>query len=192
MLITREFVFLHIPKTGGTFLRSVCAEHFPVVDEGIKHGGLRAIPERFRQLPRFTLVRNPWDWHVSFYAYMHESAPEPWLRDWCAGSFETFMRTPPMPIYRKRGIYMTNVIGTVGSLRSPAVDIGRTETLADDFLSFLRRHAIPEPPDLSAGLAGAPTNVSTRADYRIYYDDSLTELVANRCRPLIRRFGYEF
>ena len=29
MLITREFVFIHLPKTAGDFIRAICAAHFP-------------------------------------------------------------------------------------------------------------------------------------------------------------------
>lgn len=74
MLITTRFVFVHIPKTGGDFIRRVCDRHLPadwIVPTAIaKHGPDVEIPEQYRDLPRFALVRNPWDWHVSWYHYL--------------------------------------------------------------------------------------------------------------------------
>lgn len=74
MLITTRFVFVHIPKTGGDFIRRICLRHLPadsIVAHGIaKHGPDVEIPEEHRGLPRFALVRNPWDWHVSWYHYL--------------------------------------------------------------------------------------------------------------------------
>lgn len=74
MLITTRFVFVHIPKTGGDFIRRICHRHLPadwVVPTTIaKHGPDVEIPEQYGDLPRFALVRNPWDWHVSWYHYL--------------------------------------------------------------------------------------------------------------------------
>ena len=74
MLITPRFVFVHIPKTGGDFIRRICARHLPadwIVPTTIaKHGPDVEIPEEYRDLPRFALVRNPWDWHVSWFHYL--------------------------------------------------------------------------------------------------------------------------
>jgi len=74
VLITTRFVFVHIPKTGGDFIRRICSRHLPadwVVPNSIaKHGPDVEIPEEYRDLPRFALVRNPWDWHVSWYHYL--------------------------------------------------------------------------------------------------------------------------
>lgn len=73
MLITKHFVFIHTPKTGGTFIRDVCKANLPadwIVEHDVSgHAGVKLIPAAYRALPRFSLVRNPWDWYVSWYHY---------------------------------------------------------------------------------------------------------------------------
>ena len=72
MLLTDSFVFVHIPKTGGSFVRELCQQHMPqrLVESGLRHHAAdRLIPDGFRHLPRFAVVRNPWDWYVSWFFY---------------------------------------------------------------------------------------------------------------------------
>lgn len=86
MLITRHFIFLHLPKTGGTFLRKLCRNHLPdgwvvpkevLLEHGVagKHAEDSKIPEEYRGLPRYGVVRNPWDWYVSWYHHEREREP---------------------------------------------------------------------------------------------------------------------
>jgi len=73
MLIADDFVFLHIPKTGGTFVQRVISEHLPDVDIGLyTHTCYDDFPEDARHLPGFYVIRNPWDWYVSWVHYSTE------------------------------------------------------------------------------------------------------------------------
>jgi hypothetical protein len=110
VLITDRFVFVHVPKTGGDFIRRICLRHLPaeaiVAHQVAKHGPDTEIPAAYAALPRFALVRNPWDWHVSWYHYLmgagrpdeHRDrvrALNPWfveLSDGFAADFATTMR----------------------------------------------------------------------------------------------------
>ena len=71
MLITKHFVFIHFPKTGGVFFRRLCHDHLPsdwiVRDLERTHAGYDLIPEEYAHLPAITFIRNPWDWYVSWY-----------------------------------------------------------------------------------------------------------------------------
>ena len=90
MLITKHFVFLHMPKTGGSFVRQVCRRELPSDwllhnPESGFHVGHDAIPEEHRRLPVLCFVRNPWDWYVSWYhdrvqreVERHEQARAAW------------------------------------------------------------------------------------------------------------------
>ena len=73
MLITDRFVFVHVPKTGGDFIRRICLKHLPtagfVPHQIAKHGPDTEIPAPYDALPRFALVRNPWDYYVSWYSF---------------------------------------------------------------------------------------------------------------------------
>lgn len=71
MLVTPNFVFIHIPKTAGRFCRHQIVEHAgPVLFRGGLHGPIERLPEQFKQLPIIAFVRNPWDWYVSWFFHM--------------------------------------------------------------------------------------------------------------------------
>ena len=74
MLISNEFVFIHIPKTAGDFIKKVCqaqfGEDYFVSHDLKKHGSAGDLPPAYRSLPVFALVRSPWDWYVSWYHYL--------------------------------------------------------------------------------------------------------------------------
>lgn len=76
MIITEQFVFLHLPKTGGTFVRSVLEKvarrpgDLFLDDRTLpKHGGISCIPVLYRDRPILSAVRNPFDHLVSFFEF---------------------------------------------------------------------------------------------------------------------------
>jgi hypothetical protein len=74
MLIHDRFVFLHVPKTGGTFLRRILQQELPECRPlpdmpRSAHFGWDKIPPEAAGLPVLAFVRNPWDWYVSWYSF---------------------------------------------------------------------------------------------------------------------------
>lgn len=74
MLIHERFVFLHVPKTGGTFIRHALGQELPSCRAlpgmpGSAHWGWDRIPPEAADLPVLAFVRNPWDWYVSWYSF---------------------------------------------------------------------------------------------------------------------------
>ena len=84
MIATDRFVYIHQPKTGGTFVTKVLRElegelatrelrvrtpRTAFVRSKLKHGTCRDIPRALRGLPVWTTVRNPYDQYVSEYAF---------------------------------------------------------------------------------------------------------------------------
>jgi hypothetical protein len=72
VLITRKFIFVHIPKTAGKaiidFLIGIPHEDFtPFECWRIKHLHLRERYADNNHKQIFCTIRNPWDWHVSSY-----------------------------------------------------------------------------------------------------------------------------
>jgi hypothetical protein len=88
VLTTRYFVFIHVQKTGGKFIKSVCREHLPadwfVPNSRGDHAGIRQIPPECADLPAFASIRNPWDWYVSWYHFTRQR--ERWPADYDEGS----------------------------------------------------------------------------------------------------------
>ena len=84
MLITKDFVLLNYPKTGSTFSRRIirqvylddCEELlFPVaydwryIGPNTQHGTYMQIPEKHRNKPVLSIIRNPFDRYVSQYRF---------------------------------------------------------------------------------------------------------------------------
>ena len=75
MILSEHFVFLHLPKTGGSFVRELCTHYAPpawkvrLLDH---HPTIHDIPSEYANLPIFGFVRNPFDWYVSWYTYLRK------------------------------------------------------------------------------------------------------------------------
>lgn len=67
MIVTDYFVYIHVSRTGGTFLNKLILEQVPGARMIQYHGHLRDLPEKYSGLPVLGFVRNPWDWYVSMY-----------------------------------------------------------------------------------------------------------------------------
>ena len=176
MLITDRFVFVHVPKTGGDFIRRICLKHLPaaafVAHQIAKHGPDTEIPAPYDALPRFALVRNPWDWHVSWYHYlMGAGRPDehrdrvrvmnPWfvdLSDGFTAGFAATMRRlydpqaartfPGGSVVRTAAEQEVDLLTlhlrrqTASGEAAGLLTMGRFENLRADFHEFLLAHGV--------------------------------------------------
>lgn len=73
MVLTDDFVYLHQPKTGGTFVTKMLERLYTGSGRRWvnthKHGGCSDIPEAWRGKPLLTTLRNPYDRYVSQYRF---------------------------------------------------------------------------------------------------------------------------
>ena len=197
--LQKRFLFVHIPKTAGNSIQSVLRDYsedqlvaLRKEQDGIERFGLRNPKyklkkhstlseyhaalgdEQFRNLYKFTCVRNPWDRMVSYY-FTPTQSPETWNR-------------------KKFREIISKAVSVAGYLRlgsgeeDPFANVDyvmRFENLAGDFCA------------VCAALDISPTtlpqyNRSNREHYSKYYDDELRELVRDRFAVEIERFGYVF
>jgi hypothetical protein len=223
VLITKHFVFVHLQKTGGNFVKAVCEQHLPadwlIPNDLDDHTSFHRIPPEHAHLPVFSLIRNPWDWYVSWYHFTVQGPPGPrdeqpdslWVRlfdrgRWdfgqavtaaCEGNSAT-PDPPPrwMRALRERDwdlytLWYWQLAGR--GVEQGRVEVGRVETLREDFVAFLRRHDIPVDEGFAATVRSMPeANVSARGEYRDYYDERLRDLVGHKARLIVERYGYEF
>jgi len=216
MVITKRFVFLHMPKTGGVFMEEVCRDHLPadwLVSHGLhRHAPWEEIPDGYRDLPVFYLVRNPWDWYVSWFDHVlrgrrdfdyKEDKPF-WQTAFAAGSND-FKQTITnactgriahelTPIEGDLDYYSARFAWIGGSgLAAGRVEVGRFESLREDFLAFLERHQVPVGGSFVDALGRTrPVNVGERGPYRSYYDAQTRDLVGEKAHEIVERYGYEF
>jgi hypothetical protein len=221
MLITKYFLFLHLPKTGGSFVADVCYRHLPrewrIENDIHPHAAYEEVRDRFPALPMLCFVRNPWDWYVSWYHYLVQNPPAGphtvenrpmWVLAFERGrtDFKTavtractgasFGNPITSGVMRERGLDHYSALYEIKigrGIEEGRVEVGRYENLRPDLLGFLERHDVPIGEDFREIVASrAPVRASERGDYRVYYDDELRDLVAGKARGLIDRYEYRF
>jgi chondroitin 4-sulfotransferase 11 len=65
----KKMVFIHIPRTGGTSIKSALNLHDKIYKEDVYHMSANDIPKKYNDYFKFTFVRNPFDRFVSLYFY---------------------------------------------------------------------------------------------------------------------------
>lgn len=74
MIVTDRLVFLHLHKSGGTFVNALLMRCVPSARQIGYHLPYRELPEFYRDLPVLGTVRSPWAYYVSWY---HFQAAQP-------------------------------------------------------------------------------------------------------------------
>ena len=208
----RGYIFVHIPKTGGTAL-SLALEARAMRDDIMLGDTPKAVRRRRRlkdaqargrlwkhstltdidgllpdgQLPllfAFTLVRNPWDRAVSYYHWLRkQSFSHPAVSLAQSASFEQFVTDPK----------------TKASLRaSPAASYmtradGHEQCNAYIRLEHFHQDAAPLVAHLGFELTLTRVNGSDREPgYAQYYSNAAADAIAESCAEDIARFGYSF
>ncbi len=69
MIVTDKFVYIHLHRTGGRFIRKLLFDWFPSAREIGYHFPLSMLPGRYQHLPVFAFIRDPLDWYVSWYHF---------------------------------------------------------------------------------------------------------------------------
>ena len=76
MIVHEHFIFVHLTKTGGTFIRQFLLNNIigarnciNINDKLYKHGDLNDLPKKFRDKRlKFGGIRNPLDFYISLWA----------------------------------------------------------------------------------------------------------------------------
>ena len=76
MIAAPRFVFLHLHKSGGTFVNECLLRFVPGARQLGYHLPYAALPPGLSQLPVLGFVRSPWSYYVSWYAFQ-ASRPQP-------------------------------------------------------------------------------------------------------------------
>ncbi len=208
----RRYIFVHIPKTGGTSMAlaleaRAAADDILIGDtpkarkrkqrlKGVraagrlwKHSTLRDADglidrAQMRAFFVFTLVRNPWDRLVSYYHWLQDqSFDHPAVELAKTLEFEAFALHPSTAAAFRTAPYASYLTGPDG------VDYGdlyiRLEHFAED-AAPLERH-------LGFSLDLPHENASRRrTSHREYYSDASRQAVGAFCAEDITRFGYRF
>jgi hypothetical protein len=72
MIVTDRFVFLHLHKSGGTFVNECLLRFLPDARQVGYHLPRSMTPPEAVNLPVLGFVRNPWSYYVSWYSFQLE------------------------------------------------------------------------------------------------------------------------
>ena len=72
MIVSNKFVFLHLHKSGGTFVNQMMTSCIPYARQIGYHFPYSELPKSFSRLPVVGTVRNPWDYYVSWYHFQSQ------------------------------------------------------------------------------------------------------------------------
>ncbi|WP_120500274.1 sulfotransferase family 2 domain-containing protein [Roseovarius sp. EL26] len=208
----RRYIFVHIPKTGGTAMamalegramkddvligdtpkaqrRKARLKHLQTTGRLWKHSTLSDIDgivqaHELKELYNFTLVRNPWDRLVSYYHWLqgqtfdHQAVKLAQQLD-----FSAFLNASPIRHSLRAQPYRQYMTASDGIEYCNAYV--RLEHLEQDLASVWTH--------LGFKLDIPVANTSERRrDYRFYYSNEDTDLVARICSRDIAQFGYQF
>lgn len=73
MIATDKFLFLHFHKSGGTFINHALLKFIPEAKRLGYHFPYEHLPKGYKHLPVVGVVRNPWDFYISFYYFQRNS-----------------------------------------------------------------------------------------------------------------------
>lgn len=74
MIVCDDFVFLHLHKSGGTFVNQLMMRCLPSARPIGYHLPYAELPAPFRHLPVLGTVRNPWSYYVSWYHFQAQQS----------------------------------------------------------------------------------------------------------------------
>lgn len=197
MIFGKDFNFIHIMKTGGTWAQRACEQVPGRILWKEVHRPYDTLSPEDAAKPTYALIRNPWDWHVSMYHYMHVKAqknPQMYAphRKLYLQKFEDVIRSEdPAKYHMARHIesMSTRPDGLESSIRWSRFEEG--VLLA--FLRMLEETGGPLTEQELRHVSGvARVNASEHKPYREYYTPELREIVRETEAPIIEKWGYVF
>jgi len=211
MIISEKFTFVHIPKTGGTWMRQQLKQLPSFGSEFSNHHPWSQAPANHSYA--FAIVRNPWEWYVELYSHFHSNyvnrthefrQPESkWgqhqrtIEKIFGGTFEQMFEH----------VFDNKTTGLFGGFADSVKTLTEggapwclkffkmEQGLANILLQVLEesRQAIPEKFLHRIRLQdGVRVNDHSHLGRELRYTRALRDVVAERDAEIISKFGYEF
>ena len=191
--LKHKFIFIHIPKCGGTTLEESLVDgscifrgntwphnlklHYPLNHctlDDIKES--KALHPNFDKFYSFTFVRNPFSRLLSEYFY---------LKDRLKLSKDIKKELIYLAEQSENGVMGNHCVSQYKFINNKINFIGKFENLQQDFDIICDKIGIPQQ-QLSHN------NKTKHRHYTEYYDDETRQIVAEKYAKDIEHFGYKF
>lgn len=229
MLYSSDHIFIHIPKTGGSSIRNYLGRNgwrnvpMPLGYKAWWHRPYFMCPQKIaNNKVSVALVRNPWDFYVSYWAYQGNKVM---LRALYGGSFESFLRNlltgeskdifhlpqkiqlPIVSLLSQKDIglqtfyylYMTHSDDPRDLLISNGkFDISKYKTPVKTYKleeldkNFAKIFGLHSTHQKKFAKSKKENQSRRNRNYRVYYTPELRQLVAEREKYIIEKFDYSF
>ncbi|MFV2058026.1 MAG: hypothetical protein ACC707_16295 [Thiohalomonadales bacterium] len=163
MFIADDFIYVHVPRTAGTFTNKLLRDIYPLGCSMNHFSRPSWLPGKYDGYPVHGFIRNPWDWYVSWAAH-----------------------NDSLVLFNE---FLVGRIGEYGEFLARTIDertiIHRYENLIPE-LSLITGESVSE-------LERRPVlNHKVHKNYRDYYTPRFIELVREVESKIIEKYGYKF
>lgn len=189
--INNKYLYVHYPKTGGTFVRQVLKEFCNTKASDLHHYPISRLPEEHGFEYIFATVRNPLDWYGSAWKFLHEfnangsgfkkdeDNPLAPLQPFYTASFNSFIKA--VLDSQAGGFYSQSFFNYIGTHKIDR--FLKCETLAFDLAATVQE----------LGLSSSPASVIAKPkwgqrDVQYQWDEKLKREILKREMPIINRF----
>ena len=199
-------LYIHIPKTGGTFLRAYFMSAAPQIIQ-VGHNCISEIEFDLKDYYTFAFIRNPFDWYVSRYFYFKRiDAVEQGVSICCdsglakvafAKAFPTFRDHMLWGINNPENFWLSNrYINMCTICGEDRINKFYYFESMQDNINLLFSDLQISPNILYVeyyeGIGKISLNSTEHEHYSHYYDDELIALVEGKDSYLLDRFGYSY
>lgn len=191
MLILKNSCFIHIPKTGGSWVKQALLEANIKFDEfsicSNPHIGIKDCP--CPKKVKFAFVRHPVAFYKSYWQYKMTVG---WHE---INMFDMYFKTDIFDDFIIKvtneypGYYGNMIDDLVGKEDNQIEFIGKQENITEDLITILRRTREVFDEDIIR--ATPPYNVSNKINFPAIYTEELKNKVIESENYVIKRFNYD-
>lgn len=182
-------VFVHVPKTGGSSIQRWLLDNTSSqVTKSTKHYTLQKLESKYGKFDfSFAVVRNPWDWCVSWYSFTRDRALRRIQNPKQKGRFSLEYNQQVLDDYEKGFEYF---------IESTKLTDQHHRTMGVSYIMKLENinydiQLLKDKFNIKQELPYLNTS-SRNKDYREYYNDNTKQIVENKFEKDIKLFGYKF